>query len=296
MEGCTGKEIKQMYFSLIHELRHRFSIPWLCRLYGVSKSGYYQWRNTPQTPNRYELLHNEIDRQVLAVHEKHPSYGYRSIQAAILFSTGWKLCSLCVLKSMQRLAIQSKARKKRYAAAGPQHTTFPNILNRHFHPNHPMRQIAVDICQFNGGGQRYYFVAYLDMYNNEILTWGLGNRDDLTLVLSPLRRLLAMKQPQSPLLIHSDQGSQFAAYAYTSLLKKHGVTQSMSRAGTPRDNAVMESCFGWFKDLLRLDFNIRHSADVLATLTQAVEHFNRFRPAFALNYKTPAQYKIAQGF
>ena len=70
----------------------------------------------------------------------------------------------------------------------------------------------------------------------------------------------------------------------------------MSRAGTPRDNAVIESCFGWFKNMLHLDFGIRRSKDVRSTVAVAVDHFNRFRPAFALNYKTPAQFKAAQGF
>jgi len=241
------------------------------------------------------LLHDEVDQLVLSIHQQHPSYGYRSIQADILHSTGWKLCGFCVMKSMQRLAIRSKARKKSHPTAGAPNAKYPNLLDRQFQADRPMQKIAVDICQFYGGGQRYFLAAYLDMFNNEILTWCLGKPEDLSMILPPLRQLLAMKQQDYPLLIHSDQGSQFASYAYTSLLKKHGVIQSMSRAGTPRDNAVMESCFGWFKDLLRFDFDIRNSTNVPATVAQAVEHFNRFRPAFALDYKTPVQFKIAQG-
>jgi transposase InsO family protein len=296
MEGCTGKEIKRGYFEIIDKLRHRFSISWLCHLYGVSKSGYYRWKATPLKPNRYDLLHQEIDKLTLEMHQKHPSYGYRSICAAILLETGWKLCSYCVMKSMQRLGICSKARKKRYISTGPEHMIFPNILNRRFHTNQPMQQIAVDICQFRSRGKRYFFVAYLDLFNNEILTWNLGTRDDLSLIIPPLPKLLAMKHPDKPLLIHSDQGSQFAAYAYTNLLCIHSVTQSMSRAGNPRDNAVMESCFGWFKNMLCLDFKIHRCDDITATVAQAVVHFNYFRPAYALHYKTPVQFKIAQGF
>lgn len=296
MEGCTGKEMKQIYFGVVDKLRHRFPVPWLCKLYSVSKSGYYRWKKASSIPNRYALLHKEIDRMVLEIHTLHPSYGYRSICAAIGLKTGWKLCAHSVMKSMQRMNIHSKARKKRYVPLGSEHVAFPNVLNRRFHTERPMEQVAVDISQFRGGGQRQFFVAYLDLFNNEILTWNVGNRDDLSLVIPPLRKLLALKPPREPLLIHSDQGSQFASYAYTRLLQENGVIQSMSRAGTPRDNAVIESCFGWFKNMLCLDFDIRKCKDVHSTVAVAVDHFNRFRPAFALNYKTPVQFKIAQGF
>lgn len=296
MEGWTGKEMKRIYFGAIDKLRHRFPVPWLCKLYGVSKSGYYQWKKAPLTPNRYALLHKEIDEMVQAIHALHPSYGYRSICAAIEMKTGWRLSAHSIMISMQRMSIHSQARKKRYVPVGSEHVSFPNILNRQFHTKQPVEQVAVDISQFRGGGQRQFFVAYLDLFNNEILTWNVGNRDDLSLVIPPLRKFLSLKRPGEPLLIHSDQGSQFASFAYTRLLQENGVIQSMSRAGTPRDNAVIESCFGWFKNMLHLDFDIRRSKDVRSTVAVAVDHFNRFRPAFALNYKTPAQFKAAQGF
>jgi hypothetical protein len=47
MEGWTGKEMKRIYFSAIDKLQHRFPVPWLCKLYGVSRSGYYQWKKAP---------------------------------------------------------------------------------------------------------------------------------------------------------------------------------------------------------------------------------------------------------
>lgn len=243
---------------------------------------------TPE-PNSYERTHQEMDGMITDVHKQHPSYGYR-------METGRKVCGHCVMKSMQRLGIHSKARKRQSAYVGTEHAVYPNILSRQFHPDQPMQKVEVDICQFKGGGQRWYFITYLDMFNNEMLTWNLGKQDDMSLVLPPLRRLLLTKEPDSPLLIHSDQGSQFASYSYTKLLEDYGVTQSMSRAGTPRDNAVIESCFGWFKNMLYWDFNIRKSENVSATVARAVEQYNRFRPAFALDYKTPEQFKAAQGF
>ena len=281
---------------MIDKLKYRFSIPWLCNLYGVSKSGYYRWKKHPELSQRYELLHKKIDEYVKRIHTHHKSYGYRSVCAVIHNEGQLKLSCNSVLKSMQRLDIHSMARKKRSKYAGATHSNFPNILDRQFNPSRPMQRVAVDVCQFYNHSQKYYFIAYLDMFNNEIISWNLARREDMSLILPPLRQLLAKKKACEELLLHSDQGSQFASYSYIKLLQDNGVTQSMSSAGTPRDNAVLESCFGWFKNMLRIDFNIQICQDVFATVAEAVDHFNHFRPAFALDYKTPVQFKTAQGF
>jgi len=296
MEGSTGKEIKQYYFEGIQELSKRFSVPWLCSLYGVSKSGYYRWLKSEKKPNRYQQLHQEVDELVQKEHALHPSYGYRSINAVIRRETGWILSNHAILKSMQRLHICSKARRKKTYRVGQEHTIFPNVLNRQFHTTEPFKHIATDICQFRNKGTRYFLTVYLDMFNNEIISWNLRTKDDVPLILEPLRKVLPLKCQGRPMLIHSDQGSQYASYSYVMLLRDNGIVQSMSRAGTPRDNAVMESCFGWFKDMLFYDFNISTCSNVPDALHSAVHHYNTLRPAYALNYKTPAQFKAEQGF
>jgi transposase InsO family protein len=296
MEGCTEKEMKQAYYDAIQQMGKRFSTEWLCQLYGVSRSGYYRWRSAAQGPNRYQILHQQIDHIVKEEHSKHPSYGYRSIRAVILRETGWILSGQAVLKSMHRLHIRSKARRKRYRLVGKEHTTFPNILNRQFRAPEPLTHIAADISHLHMHGKRCFLAAYLDMFSNEIVSWALGRKEDMALVLEPLKTLLRSKRPDKPMLIHSDQGTQYTSYAYIKSLRDHGVVQSMSRAGTPRDNAVMESCLGWFKEMLYHDFHFAHAIDAETSLSDAVHHFNTTRPAFALNYKTPAQFKLEQGF
>lgn len=82
---------------------------------------------------------------------------------------------------------------------------------------------------------------------------------------------------------------------FTSLLKQYSIIQSMSRAGTPRDNAVMESFFGWFKEESNLDFHYKQSEDILAVIRQAVDYFNFQRPVAKLQYKSPAQFRLDRG-
>ena len=98
------------------------------------------------------------------------------------------------------------------------------------------------------------------------------------------------------MLLHSDQGSQYSSAGFRSLLKLYNATQSMSRAGTPRDNAVIESIFRWFKEFLRAEDLNRSDKPIHQLLESAVFEFNHFRPSFQLHYKSPIQFSFEQGF
>lgn len=293
------KEIKQYYFMQIERLHERFSIEWLCELFGVSRSGYYKWKKRGSVPNRYKRTQQILDEEILQLHNEHPNSGYRALNARLRMKTGWIVCDLSVLHSMQRLRIRARGRKTKPASSvGTEHTKFPNILNRQFHADKPLCRIVTDITQFYYHKQKYYFICYLDLFNNEILEWNVGTDESMRLVLPPLRRLLERKQMSNdcPMLLHSDQGSQYSSAGYHSLLKLYNVTQSMSRAGTPHDNAVMESIFGWFKEFLRVEYLNRSVEPIQQLLEKAVFEFNHFRPSHKLNYKSPIQFRNEQGF
>jgi len=70
----------------------------------------------------------------------------------------------------------------------------------------------------------------------------------------------------------------------------------MSRVGTPTDNPVIEALNGWMKSELYLEFNLRSTDDLPGTLDRYVSFFNRERPAATLNYKSPVQFRLDQGF
>lgn len=200
---------------------------------------------------------------------------------------------------MKRLGIRSLARRKKYNfKKGSEHKIFPNILNRNFQSNKPFEKIATDITHLNYKGKKYYLACFLDLFNKEILEWNVQDKEDNYLILEPMKRLLKKKRMNtvSPLVLHSDQGSQYSSLSFTNLLEQYNVTQSMSRAGNPRDNAVMESFFGWFKHILKYDFNYYYANDLRKTIEKAIDFYNKERPSFALNYKTPVQYRIEQGF
>ena len=293
------KEIKQYYFSQVDKLRQRFSVEWLCELFGVSRSGYYKWKNRNGEPNIYRKNQIILDAYILDLHKKHPASGYRSLNSRLRTETGLVVCNISVLRSMQRLNIRAKTRKTRKSAFfGTENIRCPNLLNRNFHADVPMTKVVTDITHFYYHKKLYHFVCYLDLYNNEILEWNVRNDETMELILPPLRRLLERKKMSNdvPLILHSDQGSQYSSAGYQRLLKDYNVTQSMSRAGTPHDNAVIESVFGWFKEFLRAEYFSEYYEPINTLMARAVYEFNNFRPSHKLNYKSPVNFRVEQGF
>ena len=196
---------------------------------------------------------------------------------------------------MKRLNIKGYIRKAKNSAVnqGAEHSVFPNILNRKFKADKPMQKIVTDVTYIQNKGKWYYLACFMDLFNNEIIDYELGDKFDHSLVINPAKRILAKrKSTETPILFHSDQGVQYSSAGYTNLLKSYNVTQSMSRAGVPRDNAVIESFFGRFKDVLSSHFQYWKCDDIHTAVDKTIFYFNNIKPLRKLNKKAPVQFRI----
>ena len=134
----------------------------------------------------------------------------------------------------------------------------------------------------------------MDLWNNEILSHALSSkRGDRMTYISGLHNLLELKKhyPEYEMVLHSDQGSVYASKAFNELLPMYRVVHSMSRAGTPTDNAAMEAINGWIKAELFTDFHVTDTESVENEIVNYIKFFNEERPAYALNYLTPKQFR-----
>lgn len=273
------------------------SIKELCDVYEVSRSGYYKWLGRKGKLNRYEKAQQELDYYVYDIHSHYPSQGYRTIADTLLNKYGWVVSDISVWKSMKRLGIKGfvRTKQKNSALAGAQHQRFSNILNRQFYAEKPMQKIVTDVTYIKHKNKWHYLACYLDLYNNEIVDWELSDTFDNFLVMKPAKRLLEKaKSTETQILFHSDQGVQYSSAGYCNLLKSYNAIQSMSRAGTPRDNAVMESFFGRFKDVLRSHFQYWKCDNLHSVISEAIYYFNYIKPLRKLNKKPPVQFRIEQ--
>ena len=135
----------------------------------------------------------------------------------------------------------------------------------------------------------------MDLWNNEIVSHALSaKRGGRMTYISGLKDLLELKKahPEYKMILHSDQGSVYASKAYNELLPMY-VNRSMSRAGTPTDNAAMESINCWIKSELFMDLHVTGEKPVEQEIDDYIMFFNEERPAYSLNYLTPKQYREA---
>ena len=111
--------------------------------------------------------------------------------------------------------------------------------------------------------------------------------------ISGLNDLIELKKqhPGLQMILHSDQGSVYSSKAYNELLPAYGITRSMSRAGTPTDNAAMEAINGWIKAEMFTDMHITGEKPVEQEISEYITFFNEQRPAYSLGYLTPKQYR-----
>lgn len=134
----------------------------------------------------------------------------------------------------------------------------------------------------------------MDLWNNEILSHALSaKRGDRMTYLSGLNDLIKLKKqyPEYKMILHSDQGSVYASKDYNDLLGTYHILHSMSRVRTPTDNATMESINGWIKAEIFTDFHITGERPIEQEVADYILFFNTSRPAYSLNYLTPAQYR-----
>ena len=228
-----------------------------------------------------------------AYHLQYPSHGYRWLNAKIRLDKGIILSNPYAHKCCKAAGIKSEAKHYKYKKPGAAGKVFPNLLLSELQIDGPLQCIVSDMTAFRVKGVYYELTLYMDLWNNEIVSHSLSSkRGDRMTYISGLKELLELKKqhPEYQMILHSDQGSVYASKAYNDLLPMY-VTRSMSRAGTPTDNGAMESINGWIKAELFMDFHVTGDRPVETEIDEYITFFNEQRPAYALNYLTPKQYR-----
>jgi transposase InsO family protein len=277
------------------ELSGEFPVNLLCRIMRINRSSFYYWKKHlgDPAPRTRQLVENI--RLFLEWHMKYPSHGYRWLNAKIRLDTGLYLSDQYAHKCCKIAGIKSKTKHYRYKRPGDPGKVFPNLLAAGINIDGPFQCIVSDMTAFYVKGIYYELTLYMDLWNNEIVSHALSaRRGDRMTYISGLKDLLEARKehPEYQMILHSDQGSVYASKSFNDLLPMY-VSRSMSRAGTPTDNAALESINGWIKAELFMDLHVTGERPVEQEVDDYIIFFNEQRPAYALNYLTPRQYKEA---
>ena len=266
----------------------------LCEVMEIRRSSFYAWKKNLSRPSvrTQNLVSNILLFQ--QYHLRYPSHGYRWLNAKIRLDTGLVMSDVYAHKCCKTAGIKSKAKHYKYKKPGDPFRIFPNLLLSELKVNGPMECIVSDMTAFYVKGIYHELTLYMDLWNNEIISHSLSaRRGDRMTYISGLEDLIELKKqyPEYEMILHSDQGSVYASKAFNDLLPMYGITRSMSRAGTPTDNAAMEAINGWIKAELFTDFHITGNESVEKEIDDYIVFFNEQRPAYSLNYLTPKQYR-----
>lgn len=264
----------------------------------INRSSYYKWLNNKGNFKQYQLNRKELIKIVTEIHSKKPSYGYRRINAIIKNQTGWVVSDLQVHRCCKYLGFKSKVKRYRWIKPKEESLLYKNIVNNNWSTTAPLQKIVSDMTYIYFKRKQYNLTFYLDVFNNEILSYKLSDRNgDVRTYYDGLIALLEkLKGLSQQTILHTDQGIVYSSRMFAHIHKDYNIIRSMSRKGTPTDNPIIESINGWIKEEMVTDFKYYKADNLFDFIDKFIYYYNNERPAFALNYKTPIQYKTELGF
>jgi len=264
----------------------------LCRLLGVSASGYYAWRRRPVS-RRAE----ENKRLVTAIHQIHAAvkdiYGSPRMHAE-LCAQGFVCGRHRVARLMRQHGLMARmtVRFRRLTKAGKREKAADNLLNRQFQVAAPNHVWASDITYVPTAEGHVYLAVVLDLFSRQVVGWAMTSRLGAELVATALRQALSRRCPDAGLLHHSDRDGLYASAAYQHLLAEHQIIGSMSRKGNCYDNACVESFFASLKTELVMFERFTNREEAKMKLFAWIEVFyNRVRRHSTLDYLSPVDFE-----
>ena len=264
----------------------------------VNRSGYYKWLN--RDINQYERDRLELAKYIKKEHSVHPSYGYHALAKVIRDDIGWIFSDNLCHKVCKYLGVKSKAKHYRFHKPGGEHIIYENKIWSHWETSHPLEKIVSDMTVIAHRGKLYEWTFFLDVYNNSIIAWDLSNRwqdpKPYFNCRDKLLKLIKKEEISEPVYFHTDQGAVYSSASFNQALLNSNIIRSMSRAGTPTDNPIIESMNGWIKAQIKCDYRINDYDDIRDFIKEYVHYYNYERPMYKLNYKSPAEYTLSQGF
>jgi len=262
----------------------------MCRVLSVSRSGYYRWRNRPES--RRAIENRRLDANIKVIYKKHKGrYGSPKITDE-LNDNGFQVSKNRVARRMKAMELKSIVRRKYCPTTDSNHThpVAANLLQRDFSASAPNTVWVSDITYIATEHGWQYLTIFLDLYSRMVVGWALSSSLGSQMVQAALHRAIQHRQPEAGLIIHSDRGVQYACKGFRQMVDKHDFIQSMSRKGNCWDNAVAESFFSIIKSEMIHHEYFKGRNDTLSAVFEYIEvYYNRKRKHSTLGYKTPAQ-------
>jgi len=250
----------------------------MCGFFEVSRSGYYAWVKRTARPDKDEFLGNLIrECQTKTRH----TYGYRRVKIWLLRETGLVVNTKAILRVMRKYSLHAQIRRPRPLYQRQQQAiVYTNKLARDFNAERMNQKWVTDISYLHTKQGVLYLSVIKDLYDNFIVAHDTGTVQDNALVYRTVKK--AKREVADGLILHSDQGFQYTSVGYSKLMQEYNISPSMSRAGTPLDNAPAECFFSTFKT----ECYKRQKVDTFTQARQLVDEYIDFYNYERIQLKT----------
>lgn len=265
-----------------------------CGLMKVSKSGFYEYLGRKKSDAQIER--EAIEGFVVEAFERHKGrYGYRRINRE-LRKSGIVVSEKRVLRIMQKLGLAGKGATRKHRIQKKVEPGDPrlNLVERAFTVGERNRLWVGDITYIPTREGWLYLAAVIDAFSRKVVGWSMSERITEKVAIDATEQAVGREGPpdDGSLVFHDDQGAQYTSRSFQRCLDSHGIVQSVSRPGTPLDNAVAESFFKTLKRELVKERSYGTRDEAKQDIFKYIElYYNRVRMHSTLGYMSPVEYE-----
>jgi putative transposase len=263
----------------------------MCKLYGVSKSGFYAWQTRPES--KHQKYDTFLKSLITELHQGfRRSYGAARMHQELI-QRGYQCSKRRINRLMREMGVKASSTGLYVWRPGFHefYSSTPNQLKKENVADSKGQHWAGDFTYIRTHSGWLYFAVVLDLYHRKVIGWSFSRLRNTKLTKSALRMALLRERPQKGCLFHSDQGVEYAAHEYRDMLFEAGLRRSMSRRGNPIDNAKVESFFHTYKTELVRRRIFTNEIEAVAESVEYIDFYNRKRLHSSLNFQSPINYE-----
>jgi len=268
-----------------------FPIRVVCRVLGVSPSGFYEWSS--RRPAARTIADAYLVNLIRDIHRgSRGTYGSARVHAELRMGMGIRIGRKRVERLMRTHAIVGVHRRK-FRRGRPAPAVHADLVQRNFTADAPDRLWVTDITQHRTREGWVYCAVVLDVFSRRVVGWSIADHLRTELVVDALEMARWRRQPTpGTTVLHSDHGSQYTSWLFGTRLRDAGLMGSMGAVGSAYDNALMESFFG----SMQIELLDRRTWQTRAELANAIfewieAFYNPIRRHSSLGNHSPLQFE-----
>lgn len=265
----------------------------MCRVLGVSRSGFYAWQGRPASAR--ELADAALTETITRIHaDSRGTYGSPRVHVELVDDHGISVGRKRVARLMRAAELRGVCRRRRHSLTrrDAQARPAPDRVERDFTAEAPDQLWVSDVTYVPTWAGWLYLAVVLDVFSRRIVGWAMADHLRTSLVTGALDMAITNRRPPGGTIVHSDQGSQYTSVTFGARCREAGLLTSMGSVGDCYDNAMAESFFATLECELIERTSLPTRAHAEREIFDYIEGFyNSRRRHSALTYLSPAEHE-----